>query len=67
LESFGGKGGGFSSIAHILFLANPCSSSDPQFPNYYENLGLRYMCYAWYFNLNETGTKLLRFETEYSK
>ncbi|BAU03187.1 hypothetical protein VIGAN_UM034600 [Vigna angularis var. angularis] len=33
LESFPGRGGGFSSIAHILFLAKPCCSSDPQFPN----------------------------------
>jgi len=32
-ESFGCKGGGLSSTVQILFLANPCCSSDPQFPN----------------------------------
>lgn len=38
LESFGGKGGGFSSIVQILFLAKPCCSSDPQFPNCKESI-----------------------------
>lgn len=33
-ESFEWRGGGFSSIAHSLFRANPCWSSDPQFPNF---------------------------------
>lgn len=45
LESFAGRGGGFSSTIHIRFLANPCSSSDPQFPNYYTNLDLIHMSY----------------------
>jgi hypothetical protein len=39
LEEEEGRGGGFSSIDHILFLANPCSSV-PQFSNYYTNLAL---------------------------
>lgn len=33
-ESFGRRGGGLSSIAQILFLANPCCSKDPPFPNF---------------------------------
>lgn len=39
-ESFGCKGGGFSSMVHILFLANPCCSSDPQFPNCGKHTGI---------------------------
>lgn len=31
-ESFGGNGGGFSSIFQCLFLANPCCSSWPDLP-----------------------------------
>ena len=34
LESLAGSGGGSSSTAQILFLANPCCSSEPQLPNY---------------------------------
>ena len=33
-DSFEARGGGFSSITQILFLANPCWSSDPQSPNF---------------------------------
>lgn len=32
-EAVGCRGGGLSSITQILFLANPCCSSNPQFPN----------------------------------
>lgn len=37
LESFGGRGGGFSSMVQTLFRANPCCSSDPRFPNFNES------------------------------
>ena len=33
-DSFEARGGGFSSMSQILFLANPCWSSDPQSPNF---------------------------------